>query len=50
VLVVAVGKATKLLRFVEKTRKGYVGRGRARDETSTLDAAGDVSARFDMSR
>jgi len=49
VLVVAVGKATRLLRFVEKTRKGYVGEVVLGSATSTLDSAGDVIATFDMS-
>ncbi len=49
VLVVAVGKATRLLRFVEKTRKGYVGEIVLGAQTSTLDSSGDVVASFDMS-
>jgi tRNA pseudouridine55 synthase len=49
VLVVAVGMATKLLRFVEATRKGYVGEIVLGTETDTLDAAGVVTARHDMS-
>ncbi len=49
VLVVAVGKATRLLRFVEKTRKGYTGEVVLGTSTSTLDAAGDVVGNFDMS-
>mgnify|MGYP001823856486 FL=1 len=48
VLVVAVGKATKLLRFVEATRKGYVGEIVLGTETNTLDAAGEVTATHDM--
>jgi tRNA pseudouridine55 synthase len=48
VLVVAVGKATRLLRFVEKTRKGYVGEVVLGSSTSTLDSAGDVTERFAM--
>lgn len=48
VLVVAVGMATKLLRFVEKTRKRYVGEVVLGVETSTLDAAGQITARHDM--
>jgi tRNA pseudouridine55 synthase len=50
VLVVAVGKATRLLRFVEKTRKGYVGEVVLGSQTSTLDSAGDVIATYDMSQ
>ncbi len=49
VLVVAVGMSTKLLRFVEKTTKRYVGQVVLGTETSTLDAAGDVTATYDMS-
>lgn len=49
VLVVAVGKATRLLRFVEKTHKGYVGEVVLGSSTSTLDSAGDIVATFDMS-
>jgi len=49
VLVVAVGKATRLLRFVEKTRKGYLGEVVLGSQTSTLDSAGEVLAAFDMS-
>ncbi|NNE13194.1 MAG: tRNA pseudouridine(55) synthase TruB [Ilumatobacter sp.] len=49
VLVVAVGMATKLLRYVEKTRKGYVGDVVLGVETDTLDAAGTVTATHEMS-
>ena len=49
VLVVAVGNATRLLRFVEKTRKGYTGEVVLGSQTSTLDSAGEVLARYDMS-
>mgnify|MGYP000020162826 CR=1 FL=1 len=49
VLVVAVGKATKLLRFVEKTKKGYLGEIVLGTETDTLDADGEVTATHDMS-
>jgi tRNA pseudouridine55 synthase len=48
VLVVAVGMATKLLRFVEKTTKRYVGEVVLGTETTTLDAAGDVTATHAM--
>ncbi len=48
VLVVAVGMATKLLRFVEKTTKRYTGEVVLGVETSTLDAAGEVLATHDM--
>jgi tRNA pseudouridine55 synthase len=49
VLVVAVGKATRLLRFVETTRKGYTGEVVLGSQTSTLDSAGEVLATYDMS-
>lgn len=49
VLVVGVGMATKLLRFVEKTEKRYTGEVVLGTETSTLDAAGAVVATHDMS-
>jgi len=48
VLVVAVGKATKLLRFVEKTSKAYVGEIVFGTETDTLDADGEVTVTHDM--
>jgi len=48
VLVIAVGNATRLLRFVEKTRKGYTGDVVLGARTSTLDSSGDVEATFDM--
>lgn len=49
VLVVAVGMTTKLLRFVEKTQKEYVGEVVLGVETNTLDAAGEVTTTHDMS-
>ncbi len=48
VLVVAVGKATKLLRFVESTTKSYTGEVVFGVETDTLDAAGEVTATHEM--
>lgn len=48
VLVVAVGMSTKLLRFIEKTTKRYEGEIVLGTETSTLDAAGEVTATHDM--
>lgn len=50
VLVVAVGMATKLLRFVEKTEKRYTGEVVLGTSTSTLDSSGEVTATFDMSQ
>jgi tRNA pseudouridine55 synthase len=48
VLVVAVGKATKLLRFVEKTHKAYIGEIVFGVETDSLDADGAVTATHEM--
>lgn len=48
VLVVAVGKATKLLRFVEKTSMAYVGEIVFGVETDSLDADGAVTVTHDM--
>ncbi len=48
VLVVAVGMATRLLRFVEKTDKSYVGEVVLGVETDTLDADGQTIATHDM--
>lgn len=48
VLVVAVGMATKLLRFVEKTDKRYTGEVVLGSDTTTLDSSGDVVATYDM--
>ena len=49
VLVVAVGMATRLLRFVEATTKRYAGEIVLGTATSTLDASGDVTGEWDMS-
>jgi tRNA pseudouridine55 synthase len=49
VLVVAVGMATRLLRFVGDSRKGYTGEVVLGTETDTLDSAGVVTATHDMS-
>jgi tRNA pseudouridine55 synthase len=49
VLVIAVGMATKLLRYIEKTEKQYVGEVVLGVETSSLDASGDITATHDMS-
>jgi tRNA pseudouridine55 synthase len=48
VLVVGIGKATRLLRFVVDSRKRYVGDVVLGTATSTLDAAGEVTAVHDM--
>lgn len=48
VLVVAVGKATKLLRFVEKTHKAYIGEIVFGVETDSLDADGEVTVTHEM--
>ena len=49
VLVVGVGMATKLLRFVEATTKRYTGEVVLGVETGSLDADGVVTAIHDMS-
>ena len=48
VLVLGVGKATRLLRFLTDLPKTYVGEIVLGIETSTLDAAGDITATYDM--
>lgn len=48
VLVVAVGAATRLLRFATAGIKRYTGEVVLGIETDTLDAAGQVTARHDM--
>ncbi|MEM8925027.1 MAG: tRNA pseudouridine(55) synthase TruB [Actinomycetota bacterium] len=48
VLVLGVGLGTKLLQFVTGTDKAYDGTVRFGVETSTLDAAGEVTATHDM--
>jgi tRNA pseudouridine55 synthase len=48
VLVVAVGMATRLLRFVEATTKRYAGEIVLGTATSTLDSSGDVTGTWDM--
>ena len=49
VLVVAVGMATRLLQFATASTKTYIGEVVLGAETSTLDAAGEVVATYDMS-
>lgn len=44
VLLLGVGKATKLLRFLSPLGKSYVGEVRLGVDTSTLDASGQVTA------
>lgn len=48
VLVVAVGNATRLMRFLSGADKSYVGEIVLGTSTSTLDDAGEVTASFDM--
>jgi tRNA pseudouridine55 synthase len=48
VLVLGVGLGTKLLQFVTGTDKSYVGEIVFGTETSTLDAAGEVTATHEM--
>ncbi len=49
VLVLGVGRATRLLRFLTELPKSYIGEIVLGVETSTLDAQGDVCASHDMS-
>jgi tRNA pseudouridine55 synthase len=48
VLVVGLGKATRLLRYLQATEKTYEGLLKLGETTSTLDAEGEVMASFDM--
>lgn len=50
VLLLGVGRATKLLRFLSPLGKSYVGEVVLGTETSTLDASGEVTATHDMAR
>ncbi|HUR50024.1 MAG TPA: tRNA pseudouridine(55) synthase TruB [Acidimicrobiales bacterium] len=49
VLVVAVGRATRLVRYIGSHPKSYVGEVALGTSTSTLDAAGEETGRADMS-
>jgi tRNA pseudouridine55 synthase len=49
VLLVGVGKATRLLRFLTALGKTYTGEVVLGTSTSTLDSAGEVTGNFDMS-
>jgi tRNA pseudouridine55 synthase len=48
VLLVGVGRATRLLRFLQGTDKAYEGTFALGTTTTTLDATGAVTATFDM--
>jgi tRNA pseudouridine55 synthase len=48
VLLLGVGRATRLLRFATELQKHYVGEVVLGTETSTLDDEGDVTATYDM--
>ena len=48
VLLLGVGRATRLLRFLGSLPKTYVGEVVLGTETSTLDASGEVTARWEM--
>jgi tRNA pseudouridine55 synthase len=48
VLLVGLGRVTRLLRFVQETTKAYDGRVVFGIATTTLDAAGEVTARIPM--
>ena len=49
VLVLGVGRATRILRFLNALSKSYTAQIVFGVETSTLDASGEVTARHDMS-
>jgi len=49
VLLVGVGKVTRLLRFLTALRKTYTGEVVFGTATSTLDASGEVTATYEMS-
>lgn len=49
VLVLGVGRGTRLLRYVQDHPKGYEALIRFGVETSTLDASGEVTGTYDMS-
>ncbi len=49
VLVLGVGRATRLLRFLTALGKEYTGQVVLGSATTTLDSSGDVTATFDMS-
>jgi tRNA pseudouridine55 synthase len=49
VLLVGLGRATRLLKYVGDLEKAYVGEIVLGSTTSTLDASGDVTGTFDMS-
>lgn len=48
VLVLGIGRATRLLRYVGELEKTYVGEIVLGTETTTLDASGEVVATYDM--
>ena len=49
VLLLGVGRATRLLRFLTPLSKQYVGEMVLGAETTTLDASGEITAVYDMS-
>ncbi len=48
VLILGVGRGTKLLRFITELPKTYVATFRLGEETTTLDADGEITATHDM--
>ncbi|MEE9416240.1 MAG: tRNA pseudouridine(55) synthase TruB, partial [Acidimicrobiales bacterium] len=48
VLVLGIGRATRLLQFLTGMNKSYVGEIRLGSTTTTLDAAGEITANFEM--
>src|SRR5580698_6906447 len=49
VLLVGLGRFTRMLRFVQGLQKSYVGEVVLGTSTSTLDASGEVTGTWDMS-
>ncbi|MFZ0665446.1 MAG: tRNA pseudouridine(55) synthase TruB [Acidimicrobiales bacterium] len=49
VLLVGLGRFTRMLRFVQSLQKSYVGEVVLGTSTSTLDSSGDVTGTWDMS-
>ena len=49
VLLIGVGKATRLMRFLQDTTKSYEGELQLGSTTTTLDSDGEVTQTFDMS-
>ena len=48
VLILAVGRATRLLRFIQSQKKTYLGKIHFGAQTSSLDSSGELLEAFDM--